>query len=191
MPVVDKIRCLVRELMPVEPGVDSRDDRPRFSAGGRLPGEESGIKFGEGGVELVGVERDDRNDPQVAADLNDTEHFCEKCLGPLVVTPSSGTAEDEVLAAGSDDVRCRVADTHLGDYREFRIYGVASLSESRTHHPPTIVGGNAIGQNFSDGAPIASREVRRETLGHSAGRVFQSSLSWLQFLEAGDRGLEV
>ena len=41
------------QLVPVERGVGSRDDRPRVRVGGRFAGEVSGIELGDGGVEVV------------------------------------------------------------------------------------------------------------------------------------------
>ena len=105
--------------------------------------------------------------------------------------PSSGTVEDEVLAAGRDGVGRRALDADLGDCGEFGMHRIAALSESRTHHPPAIVGGNVVCQCFSDGAPIASREVRREALGHLACRVFQLRRRAAELFELRERGVEV
>ena len=51
--------------------------------GGRFAGEVSGVEFGEGGVDVVEVERDERDDPLVGVDLDDAERLGEKCLRPL------------------------------------------------------------------------------------------------------------
>ena len=106
-PVVDvhPIRCRRRELVPVERGVALRDDRPRVRVGGRFAGEVSGVEFGEGGVDVVEVERDARRDPLVGVDLDDAEHLGVERLGPLVSAREARTTEHEALAAGRDDGR--------------------------------------------------------------------------------------
>ena len=71
------------------------------------------------------------------------------------------------------------------------MHGIAALSESRTHHPSAIVGGNVVCQCFSDGAPIASREVRREALGNLACRVLQPLRRPAELFELCKRGVEV
>ena len=43
-------------------GVGPRDDRPRVRVGGRFAGEVARIELGDGGVEVVEVEHDDRHD---------------------------------------------------------------------------------------------------------------------------------
>ena len=74
-PVVDvhPVRRRRGHLAPIERSVDPRDDRPRVRVGGRLAGEVSGIELLEGGVDVVGVEHDDRRDPLVGVDLDDVE----------------------------------------------------------------------------------------------------------------------
>ena len=43
--------------------------------GCRFAGEVARVELREGGIEVVGVERDDRRDPLVGVDLDDAEHF--------------------------------------------------------------------------------------------------------------------
>ena len=104
--VVDthEIRCGRRQLASVEHRVASSDHGPRVCVGGRFAGEVSGLEFGDGGFEVVEVERYERRDLLVAVDLDDAEHVREKCPGSLIAAPSSGTVEDEVLAADRDGV---------------------------------------------------------------------------------------
>ena len=85
-PVVDvhPVRRRRGEFVPVECGVDPRDDRPRVRVGGRFAGEVSGVELREGGVDVVGVEHDVRHDPLVGIDLGDAEHFGVERLGPLI-----------------------------------------------------------------------------------------------------------
>ena len=45
-----------------ERGVASRDHRPRVRVGGRFAGEVPRVELGDGGVEVVEVEHDDRRD---------------------------------------------------------------------------------------------------------------------------------
>ena len=61
------------QFVPVERGVGLRDDRPRVRVGGRFAGEVPRVELGDGGVEVVEVERDDRRDPVVGVDLDDVE----------------------------------------------------------------------------------------------------------------------
>ena len=71
-----------REFVPVERGVCPCDNRPCVRVGGRFAGEVPGIEFCEGGVDVVGVERDDRRDPLVGVGLDDGEHLGVERLGP-------------------------------------------------------------------------------------------------------------
>jgi len=103
-----------------------------------------------------------------------------------------------VPATDRDDLWRHARDPDLGERRDFGDHGIAALSTSRAHHPPTIVHGNVGGQCFSHGIPVAGREVRLEALGYLAGRVLQSP-RWRAFIlescmhgiEFGDRGIEV
>ncbi len=72
----------VGEFVPVERGVDPCDDRPRVRVGGRFAGEVSGVELLEGGVDVVEVEHDARDDPLVGVDLDDAEHLGVERLGP-------------------------------------------------------------------------------------------------------------
>ncbi len=49
--------------------------RPRVRVGGRFAGEVSGVEFGKGGVDVVGVEHDGADDPLLGVDLDDVEHL--------------------------------------------------------------------------------------------------------------------
>ncbi len=60
--------------MPVERGVGTHNDRPCARVGGRFAGEVASIKLFVGGVNVVKVEYDTRDDPLVGVDLDDTEH---------------------------------------------------------------------------------------------------------------------
>ena len=72
--------------------------------GGRFAGKVSGVELRDGGVEVVGVERDVRRDPLVGVDLGDAEDLGVECLGPLVSARVADTAEGEALPADRKDV---------------------------------------------------------------------------------------
>ena len=55
------------QLVPADRGVGARDHRPRVRVGGRFAGEVSGIELGDGGVEVVQLEYDNRRDLVVAS----------------------------------------------------------------------------------------------------------------------------
>ncbi len=55
--------------MTIGRGIRLHDDRPRLRVRGGVAGEVAGIEFGEGSVDIVDVERDDRRDPPVGVDL--------------------------------------------------------------------------------------------------------------------------
>ena len=61
------------EFVPVDCGVRLHDGRPGAPVGGRFAGDIAGVELGEGGVEVVEVERDVRHDPLVGVDLRDAE----------------------------------------------------------------------------------------------------------------------
>ena len=72
--------------------------------GGRFAGEVAGVEFGEGGVDVVEVERDARHDPVVGVDLDDAEHLGVERLGLLGRGPSTVTTEGEAFSAGRNGV---------------------------------------------------------------------------------------
>ena len=90
--------------MPVEPGVASRDDRPRVRVGGGFAGEVSSVELRDGGVEVVEVEHDVRRDPLVGVDLDDAEEFVvESPRDRWSAARVAGTDEGEALPAGRND----------------------------------------------------------------------------------------
>ena len=64
-----------RKLVSVHRGISTRGNRPRVRVGGGLAGEVPGVEFCHGGVDVVGVEHDERNDPLVGVDLGETEEL--------------------------------------------------------------------------------------------------------------------
>src|SRR5205085_5450823 len=69
------VRRRARKFLPVEPGIQPCDDRPRISVSGPFACEVSGVEFLKGGVEVVEVERDVRDDLLVGVYLADGEQF--------------------------------------------------------------------------------------------------------------------
>src|ERR1700744_1155911 len=96
----DPVRC--GYFVPVEPGVEPRDHRPRVCVDGRFAGEVSGVEFREGGVDVLRVERDPCHDSLVRVDLNDAEEFEVECLR-LISGRDAHTTELETIAAGRND----------------------------------------------------------------------------------------
>ena len=116
-PVVDvhTVRRRRGQFAPVECGVGLRDDRPRVRVGGRFAGEVAGVEFGEGGVDVVEVERDARRDPVVGVDLDDAEHLGVERLGALVAAREADTTESETLPAGRNDGRRYASAPDVGE----------------------------------------------------------------------------
>ena len=98
---VDAVRRGRRQLVPVECGVAAGDDRPCVRVGGGFAGEVAGVEFRDGGVEVVEVERDDRDDPLVGVDLDDAEHIGEERLGTFVADARIGYARGRGAPRGS------------------------------------------------------------------------------------------
>src|ERR1700733_3957046 len=69
LPVIDGDPVRRGNFVPVERGVATSDNRPWVRVSGRFAGEVSGIELGEGGVDVVRVERDKRDHPLVVVDL--------------------------------------------------------------------------------------------------------------------------
>ena len=166
-------------------GVCPRDDRPRVCVGGRFAGEVSGVELLEGGVDVVGVERDERRDPLVGVDLDDAEHLGVERLGPLVAAREAGTTEGEALPAGRNDGRRHVRDPDVGDRPHVRDFGIPTASDPGVHDSTAIVDGNVVGQYLRHRGPVAGREVRLEALvtwlaafsSRGAGRLSSSNLA--------------
>ena len=177
--------------MPVDCGEGPRDDRPCVRVGGRFAGEVPGVEFLEGGVDVVGVEHDDRRDPVVGVDLDEGEHLGVERLGSLVAARSTRTSEDEALPAGRNDGRRHVRDADVGGRPHVRDFGVPTTSDPGVHDPTAIVDGYVVGQHLGHRVPVAGREVRLEALVHSACRVFQLRRRPAEFVEPRERGVEV
>ena len=75
-----------------------------MALGGGFAGEVSSIKLGDSGVEIVGVERDDRRDPLVGVELDDTEDLGAESVGSRVAARGAGTTEDQAAPPDRDGV---------------------------------------------------------------------------------------
>ena len=85
--------------MPIERSVGPRDDRPRVRVGGRFAGEVPRVEFGDGGVEIVELEHDDRRDLIVGVDFDDAQDLVEELPGPAAFA-ARDARKDEALAHG-------------------------------------------------------------------------------------------
>src|SRR5689334_2790537 len=70
---VDPIRRRRNPFAPVEGAVALRDGRPRVCVRCGLAGDVACVELGDGSVEVVEVEHDDRRDPLVVVDLDDVK----------------------------------------------------------------------------------------------------------------------
>src|SRR4029079_3285012 len=72
---VDAARCRFRNLSGIERGKGTRYDRPGVRMGSRFPVAIPSVELGEGGVDVVGVEREACHDPVVEVDLDEPEYL--------------------------------------------------------------------------------------------------------------------
>jgi hypothetical protein len=63
--------------------------------------------------------------------------------------------------------------------------------QARTHHPPTIVAANVIGQDVRHGVPVAGRKARQESFIRTASSVFEPPRLRARLLEVGKGGVDV
>ena len=75
--------------------------------------------------------------------------------------------------------------------RMFAIMGISTAPDPAVHHPTAIVGKKCRRPTSRPCVPLAGREVLPEALAHLACRVFQPRRLRLQFIEAGERGVQV
>ena len=90
-----------------------RDDRPRVRVGGRFAGEVSGVELREGGVNVIGIEREARHDPVVGVDLDDVERLDAEFSVEQLAVRRTETGEDEAFALLRDTVE-RLASSRSG-----------------------------------------------------------------------------
>ncbi len=65
------------------------------------------------------------------------------------------------------------------------------MSDPDVHDPTAIVDGKVVGQYLRHRVPVAGREVSLEAVVYSACGVFQLRCRSAEFVEAGERGVEV
>ena len=173
-------------------GVGTRDDRPRVRVGGRFAGEVSRVEFRDGGVEVVGVEHDERRDPLVGVDLDDAEHIVRNASGRS--SPRENRARLRTRrsprVAMTSDVAFVIAE--LGDRPQS-----LAISASRPCRMPAFTTRRRSSVEMSSASISAmasqSRAAKcaREALGHLACRVFQPRCRPAELIEPRDRGVEV
>ena len=93
--------------------------------------------------------------------------------------------------AGRNDGRRYVRTPTSATARKLAISASRPSHDPGVHDVTAVIRGNVIGQYLGHGVPVAGREVGPEALLHLACRVFQSRRLRLQFIEAGERGVEV
>ena len=126
---------------------------------GGFAGEVPGVEFGECGVDVVGIERDDRRDSVVRVDLGEGEDVGVERLGSLIVGRVA-TSEDEALATGRDHHRRHVRDADVGGRPHIREFGVPTVSGPGVHDSPAILDVYVIGQHLGHRVPVTVRERR-------------------------------
>ena len=105
---IDPIRRRRGKFVPIERRVGLRDDRPRMRMGRGFAGEVPGIELLEGGVDVVKVEHDGRDDPLVGVDLDDAEPLGADLAGRrAAVERQAASDEGKALPAGRNDGRRR------------------------------------------------------------------------------------
>src|ERR1700739_4946224 len=70
-----RIRCRRCDFTPIVRNVNTGDYRPCARIRCRFAGEVAGVEFGDGGVEVVEVEHDDRHDLTVDVDFGDAQRI--------------------------------------------------------------------------------------------------------------------
>ena len=70
-------------------------------------------------------------------------------------------------------------------------FGISTVRVPHVHDSTPIFNGKAVGQPLGHYVPVAGGEARLKALIHSACRVFQGRRTWMQFLEARERGVEI
>ena len=112
--------------------------------------------------------------------------------GSLVGARVSGTKEDEVLAAGRDDVDVVSLGPEVATAREvLRSRHLGPRRNSRVYDSAAIFTGKVVGQHLGHRVPVAGRKVRLVALVYSACRVFQPRCRPAELLESRERGVQV
>ena len=188
---VNRTGCRRGKRVTVERRVGPRDDRPGRGISGRFASEVTSLKFGEGGVDVVDVEREARDDAVFCVNLEDVEHLDAEFVRPHPMVPGADMSEGEARPAGRKGGRRNLFETHLGGRSHFRYVIIATVLDAGVHDPTTIICENVMGGQFRHRVPVAGREVGPEALVHLSCRVFQSPCLRMQLVELRERGIEV
>jgi hypothetical protein len=74
---------------------------------------------------------------------------------------------------------------------QFRDHDVAAIPEPGIHHTDAILDESTVGQYLADRCPVVSLVVREVAVLCSCCCVFESRRLRLQFIKAGERGVQV
>ena len=148
-----------RQLVAAHRGEATGDGRPRVRVDGRFSSDVSGVELGDGDIEVVDVEHDNRRNPLIGVDPDDDEKLRKKGFDPFAAREANAR-EGKVPASGRHDGPRHICRPQLGDRPHVRHLGVSTIEDSRAHHPTAIFIGQVVGKNLRHGVPIARREVR-------------------------------
>ena len=131
--------------------------------GRRFAGEVSGVKFLEGGVDVLDVEQDSRRYPFVGVVLNDLKGIVLNRVA--VEARAAPMRENEAFAPGRNDVHRDVRQqSDLGGHPQVFDCSISTLPEPGIHDPAAIVATIILGKVLRHGIPVAGREMRQEAL---------------------------
>ena len=124
--------------------------------GGGFSSEVAGIKFGDGGVDVVEVEPHEPDDPLVGSYLDEAEQLDEISLGRLLPVRKGHACahENEAFSPGCHHRRRHARQAQTGECPQVHELFVATVSDSRAHHPPAIVEGEVVAEGRRDGGPV-------------------------------------
>ena len=160
-------------LVAVEGDGPVHDPLPDFCVRCRLAKEVTSIEFGEGGVDVVGIERDRGDHPPVGAEFGDLEHLGVEGLRTLVPARVAGPEEGKSLAAGGDDTRRYRRHAEVGHPLQFGDARCGVVDDVPAKPSAPVLEPNAVGPHRSDVGPAPFGEARRETQGEPTGGVLE------------------
>ena len=131
-----------REFVPVERLDIAGHDRPCVCMRGRFACEVSGIEFGYGGVDVVGVEHLDAVIRWSVSISMMSEHFYPKRLGPLA-PPETASTEDEALSPCRNGGRCHCMNPRSATARRSAI-SLLGRGDAGVHDSATIIGESSV-----------------------------------------------
>ena len=98
--------------------------------------------------------------------------------------------EDQSVASCCDAGGRHPRDREGGESLHVRNLRVSTVSDSGAHHPPAIVTGKVMGQDFRHGVPITCRVVHQVALTHLARSVLEPCRP-AELFEPRDRAVRV